>query len=116
MESWAVKTLSYGERLQLVKSILSSIHVYWFSIFILPQKLIKKIESMLASFLWSGELKTIYNAKVSWKEIACSVKEGGLGVMDIYTWNKSLVMKQIWFICLKKLIIDKMGTLSDFKR
>lgn len=40
--------------------------------------------------------------KVSGKEIAYPVKEGGLGAMDIHTWNKALIMKHIWFICLKK--------------
>lgn len=50
IQSWTNKTLSYGGRLQLVKSVLFSIQIYWSSIFILPQRVLHDIEKLLRSF------------------------------------------------------------------
>lgn len=58
IKGWVVKILSYEGRLQLVNSVLNSIHMYWGSMFILPKKLIRKMEGLMASFLWSGRIKT----------------------------------------------------------
>ena len=48
---WTSSSLTYAGRLQLIKSVLFSIQVYWSSIFILPCATTKKIESILAAFL-----------------------------------------------------------------
>lgn len=102
IREWIVKTLSHGGRLQLVKFVLNSIQAYWSSIFILPKKLIKKIEGLMATFLWLVEAKTKYQAKVSWIDACSEVKESGLGLLNVEFWNKILVAKQIWNICQKK--------------
>lgn len=36
---WRNKTLSFVARLQLIISVLSSMHVYWSSVFILPESI-----------------------------------------------------------------------------
>lgn len=46
-QSWANKMLSYGGRVQLIKSVLCSTQIYWSSIFILPHKVLKDIEVFL---------------------------------------------------------------------
>ncbi|GJW96848.1 RNA-directed DNA polymerase, eukaryota, reverse transcriptase zinc-binding domain protein, partial [Tanacetum coccineum] len=56
--SWKNKCLSYAGRLQLVASVLESIHVYWAIVFVLPQTVIDEINSILKGFLWSQEDKT----------------------------------------------------------
>lgn len=59
--------------------MLFSVQVYWSSIFIIPSKVIKDIESTLMAFLWSGvELKHT-SAKVSWDKVCSPKEEGGLG-------------------------------------
>ena len=55
---WTSSSLTYADRLQLIKSVLFSIQVYWSSIFILPCATITKIESILAAFLWRGSSLT----------------------------------------------------------
>ncbi|KAL0284421.1 UNVERIFIED_CONTAM: hypothetical protein Sradi_7197800 [Sesamum radiatum] len=51
---WNHLNLSLAGRTQLIKSVLSSLHLYWASVFILPKSIIKVIESKLRSFLWKG--------------------------------------------------------------
>ncbi|GKE03761.1 RNA-directed DNA polymerase, eukaryota, reverse transcriptase zinc-binding domain protein, partial [Tanacetum coccineum] len=55
--NWLNKMLSYAGRLQLIASILSSMQVYWASVFILPKTVTKEIDRMLKGFLWcQGDL------------------------------------------------------------
>jgi len=78
IQLWTSSSLTYAGRLQLIKSVLFSIQVYWASIFILPGATIKKIESILAAFLWRGTSLTPTGAKVAWNAICYPLHEGGL--------------------------------------
>jgi hypothetical protein len=51
---WTCRTLSYAGRVQLINSILFSIQVYWASLFLLPGQVIKNVEQIMRSFLWSS--------------------------------------------------------------
>lgn len=61
-----------------MKYALNSIHLFWSNLFILPVAVTKRLESLLSSILWVGEIKVKYTAKVGWKEL-CKPKNG--------TWN-----------------------------
>ncbi|KAL3529141.1 hypothetical protein ACH5RR_008463 [Cinchona calisaya] len=94
--------LSYAGRQQLIKSVLHSIHLYWTNVFILPKRITKKIEMMLASFLWAGEIKTHYGAKVSWHDVSAPKKEGGLGLTNLTLWNECLITSTTGIFSPKK--------------
>ncbi|GJT81332.1 RNA-directed DNA polymerase, eukaryota, reverse transcriptase zinc-binding domain protein [Tanacetum coccineum] len=49
--NWKNKCLSYVGRLQLIASVLESIHVYWSSVFLLPQTVIDDINKVFKGFL-----------------------------------------------------------------
>ncbi|KAJ6978456.1 hypothetical protein NC653_026763 [Populus alba x Populus x berolinensis] len=93
---WTSSSLTYAGRLQLIKSVLFSIQVYWSSIFILPCATIKKIESTLAAFLWRGTSLTATGAKMAWNAICYLLHEGGLGLKKLHTWNQAATLKHIW--------------------
>ena len=76
---WTSTSLTYAGRLQLIKSTLFSIQVYWSSIFIIPASTGRKIESSLASFLWKGTSLTHSGAKVAWASLCYPRNEGGWG-------------------------------------
>ncbi|KAL0292616.1 UNVERIFIED_CONTAM: hypothetical protein Scaly_2582300 [Sesamum calycinum] len=59
---WSNLNLSYAGRVQLIKSVLSALHLYWSSIFILPKGVVKVIEKSFRDFLWKGT----GNYKVAW--------------------------------------------------
>ncbi|GKC42591.1 RNA-directed DNA polymerase, eukaryota, reverse transcriptase zinc-binding domain protein [Tanacetum coccineum] len=50
VQNWKNKSLSYAGRLMLVASVLESIHVYWASVFLLPDGVIKDINRILKDF------------------------------------------------------------------
>ena len=72
--------------------------VYWSSLFILPKKVIREIESILRAFLWSGsELKT-HSAKIAWDSVCAPKNEGGLGFKSLDIWNRAAIAKHVWFL------------------
>ncbi|GJW18811.1 hypothetical protein Tco_0026247 [Tanacetum coccineum] len=50
LSKWKANALSFGGRLTLIKSILGSLGVYYFSIFKAPKKIIHKLESIRRRF------------------------------------------------------------------
>ncbi|KAJ9535280.1 hypothetical protein OSB04_un001622 [Centaurea solstitialis] len=93
---WKNKSLSFAGRLQLINSVLSSISVYWASLFLLPVSVVKEIEKLMRRFLWSSGDAIKGKAKVSWKEVCLPKGKGGLGIRSLKCWNKALLAKQIW--------------------
>ncbi|XP_021994968.1 uncharacterized protein LOC110891572 [Helianthus annuus] len=95
---WKNKFLSFAGRLQLVISVLSSIHAYWASVFLLPSSIIKELENKMKWFLWGYGTAAKGRAKVAWKEVCLPKSEGGLGIRRILDVNRSLMTYHIYSI------------------
>ncbi|GKC99545.1 RNA-directed DNA polymerase, eukaryota, reverse transcriptase zinc-binding domain protein, partial [Tanacetum coccineum] len=65
---WRNKSLSLAGKLQLVASVLSSLHVYWASMFILPVFVCDSIDKLLKNFVWSKDESGKGIASVAWKD------------------------------------------------
>lgn len=85
-------------RLQLISSVIYSLINFWMSAFLLPKRCIKQIESLCSRFLWAGNLEQTHNAKVAWQTVCLPKLEGGLGIRDLVTWNKTLCLRLIWLL------------------
>ncbi|XP_022019843.1 uncharacterized protein LOC110919900 [Helianthus annuus] len=98
INDWKNRFLSFAGRLQLVLSVLSAIHVYWASVFVLPASIIKELETKMKHFLWGQGMGAKGRAKVAWKEVCLPKLEGGLGIRRISDVNKSLMAYHIYSI------------------
>lgn len=67
ISSWTSRFLSFVGRLRLIKSVLFSMSNFWCAMFILPSKVIKKVEQLCSSFFWKGEARNAIWAKVNGK-------------------------------------------------
>ncbi|PWA66526.1 RNA-directed DNA polymerase, eukaryota, Reverse transcriptase zinc-binding domain protein [Artemisia annua] len=102
LNDWKNKSLSYAGRGQLIASVLSSMQVYWCSVFKLPKTVINDIEKLFKGFLWcNGEL-TRGKARVAWKEVCKPKDQGGLGLKPLDQWNRTLLIKHLWNIATMK--------------
>lgn len=81
--------LSYAGHLQLIKSVLFSIQVYWSFMFILPKAVIRKAEPILRAFLSKGSDLSLRGCKVAWESLCAPKDEGSLGIKDMGVWNKA---------------------------
>ncbi|GJV62602.1 uncharacterized protein Tco_1473430 [Tanacetum coccineum] len=69
VNDWRNKFLSLAGRVQLIRSVLSSMHIYWASMFILPVRIIHDLNQLMLGFLWcQGEMKK-GKAKVAWNSV-----------------------------------------------
>ncbi|GJT83822.1 RNA-directed DNA polymerase, eukaryota, reverse transcriptase zinc-binding domain protein [Tanacetum coccineum] len=98
VNDWKNKALSYAGRLQLIASVLASMHIYWASVFLIPKTTVKEIEKALKGFLWcQGDMKR-GAARVAWKVICSPKSQGGLGIKSLGPWNEALLCKHLWNI------------------
>lgn len=82
--SWAVRSLSFAGRVQLIASVISGIINFWISTFILPLGCIRRIESLCSRFLWSGRIDKQGMVKIAWSQVCLPKVEGGLGLRICY--------------------------------
>ncbi|KAL0295535.1 UNVERIFIED_CONTAM: putative ribonuclease H protein [Sesamum calycinum] len=95
IKGWDSIQLSFAGRLQLIKSVLMSLNVYWAMAFILPKGVIRAVEKRMRHFLWKGNSAVGY-PKVAWSDVCRPMEEGGLGIRDILALNKALMSRHLW--------------------
>ncbi|GJU50139.1 putative RNA-directed DNA polymerase, eukaryota, reverse transcriptase zinc-binding domain protein [Tanacetum coccineum] len=99
---WKNKSLFFAGRLQLCKSVISSMQVYWASVLVLPKGIIYDIQQLIRCFLWcNGDFKR-GKAKVAWEDIFLPKHEGGLGIRSLEVFNLALMTTHIWNILSNK--------------
>ncbi|GJX93922.1 hypothetical protein Tco_0348508 [Tanacetum coccineum] len=102
IQDWKNKSLSATRRLQLVQSVISSMHVYWASVFILPYRILLDIEQLMRGFVWCQGSMRRGRAKVAWDVVCLPKKEGGLGLRKLEMFNKALMTSHVWDLLLHK--------------
>lgn len=96
INNWSAKCLSYAGRVQLAKSVLLQLQVFWCNIFILPKAVIHELEKLASRYIWNGSTDHKPLALVSWKSVTLPKNEGGLGIRQLDAWNKAAVGKMLW--------------------
>ncbi|GKD04387.1 putative RNA-directed DNA polymerase, eukaryota, reverse transcriptase zinc-binding domain protein [Tanacetum coccineum] len=90
LSSWKSKTLSFGGRLTLVKSILGSLGVYYFSTFKAPSKVINTLEGIRRNFFWGGSMDEKRISWIAWDKAISPISKGGLVIRSIHGTNGDL--------------------------
>ncbi|KAK1296070.1 hypothetical protein QJS10_CPB15g01202 [Acorus calamus] len=103
LASWTVHSLSRAGRLELIKSVVSSFHIFWSSAVRIPRRTQKDIEKMLRDFLWQGNSPDRKAHHVNWDIICKPLEEGGLGIKAIKDWTNGAVGVRLWDIAQNKL-------------
>ncbi|CAN1325525.1 LINE-1 reverse transcriptase homolog [Linum perenne] len=97
-EGWKSVLLSTGGREVMIKSILQAIPSYLFSVFLLPDRILKRMNAIVARFWWAGDAR---RRTIHW----CSIdrltepkRAGGLGFRSFREFNLSFLAKLAWKI------------------
>ncbi|XP_056688091.1 uncharacterized protein [Spinacia oleracea] len=99
---WSSRNLSYSARMQLINSVLLSLHMYWAQVYVLPKQVLYEINKICRSFLWSGKAYNTKPSNISLAQSCCHKKEGGLGFRDVVKWNIALMGKYVWAVASKQ--------------
>lgn len=90
---WKRQYISKGGKLTLIQSTLSSLPVYFMSLFLLPRKVRMRLEKIQRDFLWGGGALDQRPHLVRWNLVCLERKKGGLGVRNLALMNKALLGK-----------------------
>lgn len=111
VQSWAVKKLSYAARLVLVQSVLQGFQLYWCQIFVLPKKVIKEVQRICRTFLWTGLDSNSRKAPVAWDTICLQKVYGGWNIKDMLIWNRAAIAKHYWPLARNKIGYGSNGSM-----
>ncbi|XP_057818351.2 uncharacterized protein LOC131031288 [Cryptomeria japonica] len=94
--SWKNKWLSQVGQIQMIKSVLFAVPVYYMSCYKLSCKASLKLDGMLKKFIWEGLKEEKKIPLINW-ETACMLKEeGGAGIRKMNFQNLALGAKLAW--------------------
>ncbi|KAJ0918826.1 putative RNA-directed DNA polymerase [Helianthus annuus] len=99
---WKGKTLSYGGRITLIKSVLSSLPTYYFSLYRAPAQVIKNLESIRRTFFWGGTEDKSKANWIAWDNVISSVEYGGVGFGSLKDANLAMLAKWWWRFKVEK--------------
>ncbi|GAB2298359.1 hypothetical protein Dimus_038529 [Dionaea muscipula] len=96
LASWKRRYLSMAGRLVLIKSVLSSLPLYFLSLFKMPEGVAQEIDKLRARFLWGDSVDRKKLHLIRWANVIKAKSDGGLGVKDLRVMNDCLLSKWIW--------------------
>ncbi|XP_056698409.1 uncharacterized protein [Spinacia oleracea] len=95
--SWKHLCLSQDGRLLLINAILAALSANMLSVFMVPKKITRKIDSLLMHYWWSGssDKRSICWIKRKTLELPKGMGGGGgVGLRSVEKYNKALLVKQ----------------------
>ncbi|GKE14099.1 RNA-directed DNA polymerase, eukaryota [Tanacetum coccineum] len=96
LSNWKLKTLSVGERLTLLKSVIGSTPIYNMSIYKVPKSVLHVMESIRRNFFNGVQCDERKITWIKWTKVLASKKYEGLGVSSFYALNRTLLFKWVW--------------------
>ena len=96
LSGWKCLYLSKGGRLTLLRSTLSSLPMYFLSLFTIPKAVAARMESIQRNFLWGYSEGSFKYPLVAWEKVCVLVEFGGLGIRSVVLFNQALLGKWLW--------------------
>ncbi|XP_026410405.1 uncharacterized protein LOC113305602 [Papaver somniferum] len=93
LAGWIKSFLSRAGKITLTNSVLSSLHVYYMSLFVMPTSVAKRTERIMRNFLWNDNKGKKKMKLVKWSKLCRRKKWGGLGIKSLVQMNKALLTK-----------------------
>jgi len=97
--------LNHAGRLTYIQSVLSSIPIYYMSTMLFSKSFLHKITAIIRKFWWTGIQEENHTNPIpyrSWEDICQSKDNGGLGIRDLETINRSLIIQAAYNIAIEK--------------
>ncbi|KAJ1692355.1 hypothetical protein LUZ63_009053 [Rhynchospora breviuscula] len=101
LEGWKSALLSRAGRLVLANAVLSSIPVFYMSVFRLPKWVIKEIDKIRRQFIWGRNISSNNPSGrgmplLAWDRVCLPKKAGGFGIINLRMHNVTLLLRWWW--------------------
>ncbi|KAJ0552768.1 putative RNA-directed DNA polymerase [Helianthus annuus] len=93
---WKARTFSYGGRNTLIKSVLSSLPTYFFSLYRAPAQVLNQLESLRRVFFWGGSEEVSKMSWMAWDKVIAPIEYRGLGFGSLRDTNLAMLAKWWW--------------------
>lgn len=111
VKCWSAKLLSYAGRTQLIKSILFGVQAYWAQVFLIQKKVIKAIDQICRTFLWTGATTVPKKALVSWENVCKPQAAGDLNILELELMEQSCYSQTVMECGKeKRMLVDSMDS------
>jgi hypothetical protein len=87
-----------------LKSILSSILIYWETISKIPKGILSRVRNICFQFLWRGRRESGGIPLVKWNRIDILKELRGWGLKNIFYFSKYLETKSFWRLIHNKVL------------
>ena len=96
LASLKIQYISKGGRATLIRSTLSSLPIYYLSLFRMPQKVCAILERIQRQFLWGGSDHEKKISLVKWSIVCTDKRKRGIEIKSFSNMNKALLSKWSW--------------------
>ena len=96
LASWIGKMLSYGDRLVLINSVLTSLPMFLLSFFEIPKGVRKRLDFYRSRFFWQSDQHKKKYRLTKWNIICRPREQGGLGIEVLELKNNFLLSKWLF--------------------
>ena len=96
LTSWEIQYISKGGRATLIRSALSSLPIYYLSLFRMPQKVCARLKRIQRQFLWGGSDHDKKISLVRWATVCTCNRKGGIEIKSFSNMNKAFLSKWSW--------------------
>jgi hypothetical protein len=99
LSTYKANRLSHAARLTLIKSVFSSIPVYYMSNILFSKKFLTKLTAIIRNFWWTGvqdDQTTRSLCLRAWADVCIDKNSGGLGIRNLQAMNQGLVLSAAW--------------------
>ncbi|KAJ0519996.1 putative RNA-directed DNA polymerase [Helianthus annuus] len=93
---WKAKKLSFGGRITLIKSVLSALPTYFFSLYKAPLQVLNQLERFRRVFFWGGSEEKAKLNWTAWEKTIGPIEYGGLGFGSLQDANLAMLSKWWW--------------------
>ncbi|KAJ4771126.1 RNA-directed DNA polymerase (reverse transcriptase)-related family protein [Rhynchospora pubera] len=102
LSGWKARLLSRAGRVVLASSVLSTIPIFFMSVFKLPIWVIRQIDKIRRSFIWKGaSLQSKGIHLLSWDRVCLPKQLGGFGLLNLHLHNIALLLRWWWGLYVK---------------
>ena len=102
LAGWKHLYLSKGGRVTLIKSTLSSLPTYLFSLFPMPANVVNHLEKLQRDFLWGGLGEEKRFHLLQWDKVCLLLQNGGLAIKNMRLFNQAPLGKWIWHFGIER--------------